>query len=191
MPFGDRRGSTQRIQWNSTVFSSLSSFMNLRGSRSRVQLNVAYKLVIVSRRWRARLSERLLGAGHTDATFGALYALASAPSGLNQSELAERMGLSGSSLVRLLDLLEQQGQIRREAMIGDRRANLIRLQPAGEQAVRELDSIADGLRDEVFDGETDRMISEMSGLLDRLLERLEPAISRAPERPVVRATGSR
>jgi len=161
--------------------SALSSVLQLRSARSRLQLNAAYKLVIVSRRWRARLSERLIVAGHTDATFGALYALASAPSGLNQSELAERMGLTGSSLVRLLDLLEQQGQARRDAMIGDRRANLIRLEPLGVDAVRELDAIADGLRDEVFDGESEELLIGMSELLDRLLVRLEPTAARRPE----------
>lgn len=171
--------------------SSLSSVLQLRGARSRLQLGAAYKLVIVSRRWRARLSERLTVAGHTDATFSALYALASAPSGLNQSELAERMGLTGSSLVRLLDLLEQQGQIRREAMIGDRRANLIRLEPAGAEAVRALDAIAEGLRDEVFDGETDELLTEMSELLDRLLVRLEPAAARGSESATAQATASR
>ncbi|MBU2419104.1 MAG: MarR family transcriptional regulator [Alphaproteobacteria bacterium] len=161
--------------------SALSSVLKLRSARSRLQLNVAYKMVIGSRRWRARLSERLIVSGHTDATFSALYALASAPSGLNQSELAERMGLAGSSLVRLLDRLEQQGQIRRETMIGDRRANLIRLEPAGAEAVRELDAIADGLRDEVFDGETDELLAEMSDLLDRLLLRLQPSAARGLE----------
>ena len=167
--------------------SSLSSVLQLRDSRSRLQLNAAYKLVVIGRRWRARLSERLTVAGQTDATFSALYALASAPSGLNQAELAERMGLTGSSLVRLLDLLEEQGQIRREPMIGDRRANLIRLQPAGEEAVRALDPIADDLRDEVFDGETDELLAEMSELLDRLLVRLEPTAARRPESAAARA----
>lgn len=170
--------------------SSLSSVLKLRDARSRLQLKAAYKLVIVSRRWRARLSERLIVAGQTDATFSALYALAGAPSGLNQSELAERMGLTGSSLVRLLDLLEQQGQIRREPMIGDRRANLIRLEPAGEEAVRQLDAIADELRDEVFDGETDERLAELSDLLNRLLARLEPTAARGSRKSPAGATAS-
>ena len=131
-------------------------------------------MVIAGRRWRARLSERLVGAGHTDATFSALYALASAPSGLNQTELAERMSLTGSSLVRLLDLLEMQGLIRREAMLGDRRAKLIRLQPAGAKAVRELDIIADQLRDEVFDGVPDEVLGQMSDIMGRVIDRLAP-----------------
>ena len=135
---------------------------------------MAYKLVIAGRRWRARLSERLLAAGHTDATFGALYALASAPSGLNQSELAERMGLGGSSLVRLLDRLEAQGLVRRESMHGDRRANLVRLQPAGADAVRELDRIADLLRDEVFESVPDDCLQAKNALLDIILAKLSP-----------------
>lgn len=174
-----------------TLSSSLSSVLQIRGARSRLQLNLAYKLVIASRRWRARLSERLVVAGHTDATFSALYALASAPSGLNQSELAERMGLTGSSLVRLLDLLERQGQIRRESMIGDRRANLVRLEPPGADAVRALDAIADGLRNELFDGETDALLGELSGLLDRLLVRLESAAARASDDPVPAVSAAR
>lgn len=169
----------------------MSSVLEFRGARSRLQLNAAYKLIILSRRWRARLSERLTVAGQTDATFSALYVLASAPSGLIQSELAARMGLTGPSLVRLLNLLEEQGQIRREPIIGDRRANLIRLEPAGEESVRQLDAIADELRDEVFAGETDELLSEMSSLMDRLLARLEPLAAGRPQRPVTQTLASR
>lgn len=163
------------------MLSSLSSILEHRSARSRAQFNLIYKLVIAGRRWRARLSERLVGAGHTDATFSALYALASAPTGLNQTELAERMGVTGSSLVRLLDVLEMQGQIRREAMVGDRRANLIRLQPAGAEAVRELDAVADRLRDEIFDGISDERVTQLTELLDRLMERLAAGTVRVEE----------
>ena len=118
--------------------------------RSDIQYEVAFRLALVSRRFRARFAERVKSSSQTEARWSALYQLTREPRGLIQSELAERMGIQGPTLVRLLDALEAQGLVRRLSTPEDRRAKRVMIQPAGEEMVREVDIIAAQLRDDAF-----------------------------------------
>ncbi|HEY0927826.1 MarR family transcriptional regulator [Brevundimonas sp.] len=142
--------------------------------RDAQELNTAYKLVIAARRWRARMTERFRLQGSSMSEFSALYNLASAPAGLKQAELAERMGVTGPTLTRLLDTLEARGLLERTAIIGDRRSRLTRLTASGRDAVRALDPIAAGYRREVFDGWTDAELAAFEARLDQILDQTQP-----------------
>jgi MarR family transcriptional regulator for hemolysin len=84
---------------------------------------LGFLMVTLVRQWRRQVEEQLLADGLTDATW--------AP----QKELAERVGLDGSSLVRLLDILEGHGWVERRADPGDRRSKRIFLTGEGNGAV--------------------------------------------------------
>lgn len=140
--------------------------------RAAIQLRAAYKLVVAGRFWRARLGDRLKANGQTDPKFAAMYHLAAAPAGLIQAELAERMAVSGASLVRQLDALEADGLIVRTPIVGDRRARLVRLSRQGIEGIRGLDTIASTLRDEVFAGVSAEDLAAFDRVLDQILERL-------------------
>lgn len=133
------------------------------------------KLFTVGRRLRAHLTERLDAIGANGDAYTVLYTLAASPRRLTQSELASRLGLAGSSMVRIIDRLEQQGRVSRELMAGDRRSKLLRLEPAGANALKEFVAMAEGLCGELCDGETDELLRSMSELLDRLLIKLATA----------------
>lgn len=110
----------------------------------------ARELVVVARRWRTRLDERLKGLGLTEARWAALYWLWQAPEGLSQTALAERAGVESPTLVRTLDLLCDAGLVERRACAHDRRAKLVFLTPAAMPVVRQLDAVAADLRREVM-----------------------------------------
>ena len=120
--------------------------------RSELQYEIAIKLALLSRRFRARFAERVRQSSQTEARWSALYQLSHEPSGLIQSELAERMGIQGPTLVRLLDALEAQGLVQRVSTPEDRRAKRVVIQPAGLRMVGEVDVVAAQLRNEAFDG---------------------------------------
>ena len=82
---------------------------------------------LLSRRWRARMNERLESLGLTQARSTVLFALSQHPEGLSQRELADRAGIESPTLVRQLDALEAQGLVRRVASLHDRRVNRIEL----------------------------------------------------------------
>lgn len=143
-------------------------------NRSQLQYEVAIKLGLTSRRFRARFAERVKSSSQTEARWSALYQLSHEPGGLIQSELAERMGIQGPTLVRLLDALETQGLVQRFSTPEDRRAKRVIIQPEGERMVKEVDIVAAQLRDDAFTGlSMDELLVTLK-VLDRLGLTLAP-----------------
>ena len=103
----------------------------------------------VSRRWRMRLNERLKHTGLTQSRWIALLHLSNSGP-ISQRELAERIGVEGPSVVRVLDWLEDQDLVARDACGDDRRVKLVRLTEEAEPILKELTRISDGLRREVL-----------------------------------------
>lgn len=147
--------------------------------RNELQYEVAFKVSLISRRFRARFADRLKSSSQTESRWSALYQLAREPRGLIQSELAERMGIQGPTLVRLLDALEAQGLVRRLSVPEDRRAKRVMIQPAGEQMVREVDVVAAQLRDEAFAGIAMEDLLVTLRVLEKLGATLDPNIEGA------------
>jgi MarR family transcriptional regulator for hemolysin len=150
-------------------------FSATRSVRPRLEFDLIACLVLAGRRWRTRLNEDMKAHQQTDARWGALYGLADSPDGVIQSELADRLGVKGPSLVKLLDALEGQGLVSRRAAAGDRRANQIVLEPRGREVLAEVDEVASRLRADTFEVFTDEELRVTRSVLDRLARRLEPA----------------
>lgn len=125
-----------------------------------------------SHRWRARFSDAYRSAGHTGAPLAVLYALVDAPKGLTQSELCERMELSGPSLTRLVDRLELDGLVSRRRLIGDGRARLVVMEPEGRVALKRFDDQAARLRDQLFEGVSEIDMAAALRVLDVVAARL-------------------
>ncbi|MEZ6030867.1 MAG: MarR family transcriptional regulator [Hyphomonadaceae bacterium] len=142
--------------------------------RARNQLETFFKAAILTRRFRARFAERVKSTSQTEARWNALYHLSQSPEGLIQSDLAERMGVQGPTLVRLLDALEAQDLVRRAEAPGDRRAKLVLIQPAGESIIEEVDAIAAQMRDEVLADVSDQDLATALRVLDMAVAALEP-----------------
>jgi MarR family transcriptional regulator for hemolysin len=93
------------------------------------------RLVGLGRRWRKTLDTRLAAEGLSDAVWTPLVHLHRLGDGISQTELATAVGLDGSSLVRLLDMLVEQGLIERQPHASDRRIKLIYLTAEGRRSV--------------------------------------------------------
>ena len=96
---------------------------------------LGFLMVTLTRQWRRSVEEQLAVSGLTDATWTPLLHLRAWGDGVTQKELAERVGLDGSSLVRLLDILEGKGWVERRADPADRRSKRIFLTEEGNTAV--------------------------------------------------------
>lgn len=142
--------------------------------RSRLQLETFMKAALATRRFRARFAERVKSTSQTEARWSALYFLSAAPEGLIQSDLAERMGVQGPTLVRLLDALEGQDLVRRMEAPGDRRAKRVVIQPAGIEVIAEIDAVAEKMRDEVFASLSTQEIASALHVLEVVSQVLEP-----------------
>ncbi|MEI2386357.1 MarR family transcriptional regulator [Breoghania sp. JC706] len=136
------------------------------------RLRFGLELVLLARRWRGVVDQRLAARGLSDASWTPLVHLAESGDGIPQKELAERIGLDGSSLVRTLDHLAGQGLIERRIDPRDRRLRRIHLTPAGRQATR---AIREKLASAEFELLADFSDDELSALLagfDRLARRI-------------------
>jgi MarR family transcriptional regulator, transcriptional regulator for hemolysin len=141
-------------------------------NRARLQQEVAAVMVVLGRKWRARLTELLREAEQTDARWNVLHTLARSPSGTIQAELADAVGVQGPTLVKLLDALESQGLIRRQTQPTDRRAKAVYLEPKGAEMLETIDRIAADFRDRMFDGASDEELSTVLRVFDRISQHL-------------------
>ena len=95
-------------------------------------------LIGTARRWRAAVDTHLASQGLTDATWAPLIHVGRVQGGISQKTLAIRIGIDGSSLVRLIDILAEKNLIERRQDQEDRRSNLLFLTAAGHQTVSRI-----------------------------------------------------
>lgn len=91
--------------------------------------------ISLARKWRVAFNLELSKIGLTETTFAPLVRLDLEGDGITQIELANRLGLDASSLVRQVDLLEQRGLISRKIDPRDRRLRRICLTDEGRAEV--------------------------------------------------------
>ena len=134
---------------------------------------IAQALMLVGRRWRARLNDRLKVIGQTDARFAALEEISGAPDGMVQRELARRLGVEEPTIVRLVDALEAQDCVERRVHGADRRAKVVQSKPAAAPALNRARVIVTDLQQDRFAGMDPRDLAACARVLDGLARKLE------------------
>ena len=133
---------------------------------------VGFRLVGTARRWRHALDTRLAAAGLSDAAWSPLIHLHRLGDGISQSELAAAVGIDGSSLVRLLDMLVSQDLVERRPHPTDRRIKLLNLTPVGRTKVQAIRKRLVALEDELLVGLDEETIELMVKALDVIDQRI-------------------
>lgn len=105
--------------------------------------------------------------GITPGLYGMLQVIAN-NSGLTQSRLAEVMEVDRSSIVKVVNALEDKGLIRRDAAPNDRRSYHLRMTPEGRLALRRIEE-AVARQDRAFSAD---LSDDARKLLITLLKRL-------------------
>lgn len=121
-----------------------------------------FRFVMLARRWRRAVDRELQASGLSDATWAPLVHLSEGGDGISQTELASRVDLDASSLVRLLDLLVDRGLVERRVDPKDRRAREIVLTTLGQAEVARIRSklfvIESGLLEDLPDHQIEIML---------------------------------
>ncbi|WP_295549004.1 MarR family winged helix-turn-helix transcriptional regulator [uncultured Pseudacidovorax sp.] len=128
------------------------------------------RFVVLARRWRRALDAQLAALGLTDAGWPPLMYLAQAGGGLTQRELAERIGIDGSSLVRLLDQHARAGWIERRDDPQDRRTWRLFLTRDGRAMVRRIQTVLDRVESRMLAGLDDAQLQALLDGFDRIGE---------------------
>lgn len=127
---------------------------------------------LLARRWRRIIDGHLAEAGLSDATWVPLVHLQETGGGISQKELAALVGIDGSSLVRVLDILEREGVIERRRGESDGRARLIHLTPGGKVRVSEiraeLAEVENAMLTELSDTEIETLLQQFAKIEQRM-----------------------
>lgn len=155
-----------------------SIYIGVQGVMTRnlpLRSRFGIRFSLLARRWRRIIEVQLAEAGLTDATWVPLVHLKETGGGISQKELAALVGVDGSSLVRVLDILEREGMIERRRDETDGRARLIHLTLQGEVRVsairKELGRAEEAMLCDLSDEDIANMLQHfetISHLMDRL-----------------------
>lgn len=104
----------------------------------------------LSRVWRARLDQRLKPMGLSQVQWRVLLMLARLEDAPRQGELAERIGVEGPTLVKLLDRMARRGWVQRKPSPEDRRCKTVHLTPKARGVVQKIRRVTLSFRNELF-----------------------------------------
>ena len=127
-----------------------------------------------SRSWRQAVDRRLKYLGVSQASWMTIAFAAKARSPLSQSELAEKLGVEGATMVAMIDRLVKAGLVIREASTTDRRIKRVVLTPAGVSIYEKVRAEAAAFRAELLARVDEKQLLAATQLLEslqRLLER--------------------
>jgi MarR family transcriptional regulator for hemolysin len=107
-------------------------------------------LIFLARRWRNLMNQELRSVGQSQARWGTLYWIDVFGDSLNQTELADRIGVEQQTLGRVLRDLQSEGLIERVASRDDQRAKVIRLTSAADPVMRQIAAIQESVRKQLL-----------------------------------------
>ncbi len=134
---------------------------------------IGLSLIAVGQSWKRLFRQIIAEHGLSPGPVLPLSALLLNGDGIRQHELAKRLGVDNTAVVRLLLNLEEEGLVRREEDSRDRRAKLIRLTETGRELAERIVKIRKDLREEIL---KDVSLEDIEAA-ERLLAKVETAIA--------------
>lgn len=128
------------------------------------QNSLGYWICMASRAYERAMHQELLPQGITHRQCQVLAWLA-LEGEQSQVDLAERMNIEPATLVRVLDVMERDGLISREACAGDRRRKLIKPLPKAKPVWKKITECAERVRTRASQGMTEKQRATLKELL--------------------------
>lgn len=143
------------LRWEPTVSPTGELLLRRReaaepGGQEDMHYTFAQSLIFLARRWRNLMNQELSRVGQSQARWGTLYWIDVFGDSLNQTELADRIGVEQQTLGRVLRDLQHEGLIERVPSRHDQRAKVIRLTPAADPVMRQIAAIQETVRRELL-----------------------------------------
>jgi MarR family transcriptional regulator, transcriptional regulator for hemolysin len=127
-----------------------------------------------SRSWRQAVDRKLKYLGVSQASWMTIAIAAKARSPLSQSELADKLGVEGATMVAMIDRLVKAGLVIREGSTTDRRVKRVVLTAAGMKIYEKVKAEAVALRRDLL-ANTDQkklllateLLESLQGIIDK------------------------
>ena len=117
------------------------------GTEASTYFQLTRSIVLAGRRWRKLADKRIKRLGQSMARWETLFLVAFSGDDRTQRELARLISIEGPTLVRMLDVLAQEGLVARKQSESDRRMTTNTITPEGERLVGAIKATTDELRD--------------------------------------------
>jgi MarR family transcriptional regulator for hemolysin len=139
------------LRWEPTVSPTGELLLRRReatepGGQEDMHYTFSQSVIFLARRWRNLMNQELSRVGQSQARWGTLYWIDVFGDSLNQTELADRIGVEQQTLGRVLRDLQHEGLIERVSSKHDQRAKVIRLTPAADPVMRQIAAIQETVR---------------------------------------------
>lgn len=151
-----------------------------------------YTVKELARAWRAEFDRRFRPLGLSDTSWVVIWVL-SEHGPMVQRKLADIMGVEGPTLVRLLDRMENDGWVQRQASATDRRFKLVVLTEQARPVYDTMLTVGMAVRDELMRDIPEDELHIAHSVMLRLLDKFEalaanaadapPSCGQAPEQP--------
>jgi MarR family transcriptional regulator for hemolysin len=142
------------MRWEPTVSPTGELLLRRREAGEPAGEDMHYtfsqSLIFLARRWRNLMNQELSGVGQSQARWGTLYWIDVFGDSLNQTELADRIGVEQQTLGRVLRDLQSEGLIERVPSQHDQRAKVIRLTSAADPVMRQIAHIQEVVREKLL-----------------------------------------
>jgi len=121
-----------------------------------------------ARAWRQAVDRRLKNLGLSQASWMTIAVAAKAHTPLSQSELADRLGVEGATMVAMVDRLVKAGFVARQPSKTDRRINRIVVTEAGNRLFATVKTEAAAVRKELLEHIDPKKLALATELLETL-----------------------
>ena len=128
-----------------------------------------------SRSWRQAVDRRLKYLGVSQASWMTIAFAAKAGAPLSQSELADRLGVEGATMVAMVDRLVKAGLVVREASTTDRRIKRVVVTEAGYRLFDTVKTEAAAVRKELLAQLDPKKLEAATAVLQALQGMIEAA----------------
>ncbi len=140
---------------------------------SDLQERFAKALHGAARAWRQAMDRRLRHLGLSQAGWMTIAIAAKSDPAPSQSELAEKLGVEGATIVAMVDRLVRAGLVRRQASTTDRRVKRVMLTTAGTEIYRTLRAEADQVLQQMLNDSDAKKLLGATEFLERLQRRID------------------
>jgi MarR family transcriptional regulator for hemolysin len=170
-----RPGKAKAQRWLAGVSTDGELFLRRREigeseAEGHIKYSFSQGLTFVARRWRNAMNEELQAVGQSHARWGTLYWISVFGDRVNQTQLADRMGVEQPTLGRVLRELEADGLIWRRAPSGDRRARVIGLTPASKPLMQKINRIQNSVRAGLLKGIEPAQLASCLAVFAKILD---------------------
>lgn len=132
-----------------------------------------------ARSWRQAVDRRLKSSGVSQASWMAIAVAARARPPLSQSQLADRLGVEGATMVAMMDRLVKAGLLERQPSPDDRRVNRVIVTETGLRLANAVKADAAAVRKELLARIDSKKLAIATELLETLQELIEQTSGRS------------